>query len=561
MIGIAHRHAPLSLFPDVSVNTSTALCILGVHRSGTSTVTRALSLLGAYLGPEAALIQSDSVNPEGYWERLDIFDFHERLLGELNLSWDTAMPPPPGWEQSTQVRPFREELKRLIMAEFDGKPLWAWKDPRTCLLLPLWRSVLQELGIHLLNVFVVRSPLDVGRSLKRRQGIPLKKGYGIWFNYTLTALRESVDIPLAVVSYDRFLESWEAELRKCADALRLEWPENRCELNRAMNSFVCPQLRHWSSNAAELRSLPDPVHELYLLLLTALQSPERLFAGFGERLNRLARDHRSYASFFEADVQHRTIASRRGHSQSELDMGFVVSTSSELEQTDCCLKHLSAAGVPDSNIVIVAKEGSEQAPSWLAGRLGMRVISGFAHEGPGKMWNEAAQELYANWLVFLTSSVLVTPGFCEGLTAFIRERHRDVVSPGLGNGVLDYPLLSFSRTFVGKMNRSFRRGVAWPSVFMVDRRVFCAIGWFDAQGNSAETVAISFFRLAAQAGFRLAVTGKAFAHRVLRHDASPLQLGGTFYHRTRVMLCRWAESRRFGMSLSMCRDRGRWRSL
>ncbi len=47
-----------------------AICILGMHRSGTSTVTRAVNLLGAYLGQNADLMPPTLDNPEGYWKAI-----------------------------------------------------------------------------------------------------------------------------------------------------------------------------------------------------------------------------------------------------------------------------------------------------------------------------------------------------------------------------------------------------------------------------------------------------------------------------------------------------------
>ena len=46
--------------------TATAIMVLGMHRSGTSALTRILNLLGADL-PED-LIKANAYNKSGYWE-------------------------------------------------------------------------------------------------------------------------------------------------------------------------------------------------------------------------------------------------------------------------------------------------------------------------------------------------------------------------------------------------------------------------------------------------------------------------------------------------------------
>ena len=49
--------------------------ILGMHRSGTSVVSRGLKVLGVDLGNR--LIVPDKFNPKGYWEDLDINQFND----------------------------------------------------------------------------------------------------------------------------------------------------------------------------------------------------------------------------------------------------------------------------------------------------------------------------------------------------------------------------------------------------------------------------------------------------------------------------------------------------
>ncbi len=57
-----------------------AICILGMHRSGTSTVARTINLLGAYLGEDEKMMPPSPNNPEGYWEHMELFNLHVRLL-------------------------------------------------------------------------------------------------------------------------------------------------------------------------------------------------------------------------------------------------------------------------------------------------------------------------------------------------------------------------------------------------------------------------------------------------------------------------------------------------
>jgi hypothetical protein len=268
-----------------------------MHRSGTSTITRAFNLLGASLGDEGLMPPSPQDNPEGFWERLDVVDFHTRLMAKLGRPWATAAPLPERWYESEEFSEFRNELRELINRNFANKNLWAWKDPRTCLLFPIWRSVLDELRVQLNCVFVVRGPLEVARSLDKRDNISLNRALGIWFNHYLTALRESAGLPCAFINYDHFLDSWETELRKCAEQLKISWPIED-SFSAAMNCFVKPDLRHYRATNADLENAPRQVRELYELLIQACADHAGRDKQFEARVNELYFEFADYASFF-----------------------------------------------------------------------------------------------------------------------------------------------------------------------------------------------------------------------------------------------------------------------
>jgi len=281
---------------------STAICILGMHRSGTSSITRTVNLLGAYLGDGPKIGRCGPDNPTGFWEHLDFCDFHSRLLTRFNRTWDTPAPLPEQWHTSGAVQPFKEELVRLVKTHFDGRPLWAWKDPRTCLFMPLWRDVLEGLGIRLVCVFVTRNPMDVAKSLNRRDSVPAGKALGIWFNYNVAALRDTAGVPTAFIGYDQFLSNWETELRRTATVVGLHWPTDERQLREAMNSFIRPDLRHNRSPATDLEGAPYPVQELYRILNEGGTGSAMRDKNFDETVNRLALDFHAYASFFPISV-------------------------------------------------------------------------------------------------------------------------------------------------------------------------------------------------------------------------------------------------------------------
>src|SRR5580700_7972119 len=75
---------------------STALVVLGMHRSGTSALAGMLHHLGVALGNR--LMPATSDNPRGYWEHAEIVAANERLLASLGWGWDDIRSLPTGFE-------------------------------------------------------------------------------------------------------------------------------------------------------------------------------------------------------------------------------------------------------------------------------------------------------------------------------------------------------------------------------------------------------------------------------------------------------------------------------
>lgn len=245
-----------------------AICILGMHRSGTSAVARVLNLLGVYLGKQENIMPPGPDNPEGFWENTKIVEIHDRLFQTLGYSWDTTLPLPHEWWKFPEVKPFKEELKQLIIEEFSYCKLRGWKDPRTCILLPLWIELLKELKVDLSFVIVTRNPLEVADSLTRRNGFTADKGWAIWFLYMINALYWSQGYKRTLISYEDFMQDWKREIRRAITELSIPWKEDEENFTRQAGKFIKPQLRHHSRSVNEAFALlPKPIAELYELCL------------------------------------------------------------------------------------------------------------------------------------------------------------------------------------------------------------------------------------------------------------------------------------------------------
>ena len=103
-------------------STRTCILVLGMHRSGTSALTRVISLLGAAL-PQKLMPAAQNNNETGFWEPRYLWTLHDQMLGEAGSRWDdwrkldlSALPP-------DRLRHYKAEVGRQIAEEYGDAQL------------------------------------------------------------------------------------------------------------------------------------------------------------------------------------------------------------------------------------------------------------------------------------------------------------------------------------------------------------------------------------------------------------------------------------------------------
>ena len=89
-----------------------------------------------------------------------------------------------------------------------------WKDPRNCITLPFWRTVIDP---PLAAVFVCRDPQEVARSLVARDGVTLTYGLALWDRYVRSASTNLAGLPTFVADYARILQNPEIWMTEIAE--------------------------------------------------------------------------------------------------------------------------------------------------------------------------------------------------------------------------------------------------------------------------------------------------------------------------------------------------------
>ena len=238
-----------------SSNRRHALLVVGMHRSGTSALTRVLNLRGAYLGTD--LLESAFDNEAGFWENRHVVDFHERLLAALDSSWDDPRPLRQGWLDEAFANGWEDELATLLGNQFGDAALWVVKDPRLCRLLPLWLKVLEHLDVEPKLVFATRHPSEVVGSLIRRNGLSAGAASLLWLRHLSEPLPHSDGMARCMVGYDELLQDWRSVAVRMACELDVEWPVAVADCASAIDAHLRRDLRHqYAVHAQSLVPLP-----------------------------------------------------------------------------------------------------------------------------------------------------------------------------------------------------------------------------------------------------------------------------------------------------------------
>lgn len=222
--------------------TKELIVVLGMHRSGTSVITRGLQVLAVDLGD--TLIPPAIDNPKGFWEDQDILRINEALLVELQSAYDSVglleldMTHP-----SPVIAELEKDAQSALAKKFSRVNVFAIKDPRLARLLPFWQRVFSNSRASVAYVIALRNPLSVVDSLAIRDGFDPVKSSQLWHEHMLTAVNYTKGKRRVIVDYDKVLADPESAFRRIAKQINIGviHPD---ELKKYQKSFLDRSLRH-----------------------------------------------------------------------------------------------------------------------------------------------------------------------------------------------------------------------------------------------------------------------------------------------------------------------------
>lgn len=182
--------------------------IAGMHRGGTSLFASFIMECGLNFGNN--LMPPDKGNPNGYFEDLDIVNFHKSLLRKNGTGY---------W-----IKDHKKELQvdkldlvqanKILEEKFLNTDNYCFKDPRTSLFLDMWNRA------DVLNkkfIMIIRNPILVMNSIYRRNTdrihtdpfFPLRNYY--YYNKSILNFTETnLYTDILVIDIDSFVSNPEA---------------------------------------------------------------------------------------------------------------------------------------------------------------------------------------------------------------------------------------------------------------------------------------------------------------------------------------------------------------
>lgn len=251
----------------VSAKTQGAL-ILGMHRSGTSAVTRVLNLLGCALPTD--LIGAGDGNELGHWESVAAVTLNDTILASAGSSWEDWGPINPDWRESGLKADMLNRVTQVVQEHVALGPLFALKDPRLCRLADLWLEGMDAVGVEPLVILMLRNPAEVTTSLENRD--LMAPGYGqlLWLRHALDAEYFSRGQKRVACRYDQLMRNWRGVIDRIKSGLGLALPRNSPAVHAEIERFLSGAQRHHELNVVAVLddpSLSDWLRRTWAILL------------------------------------------------------------------------------------------------------------------------------------------------------------------------------------------------------------------------------------------------------------------------------------------------------
>jgi hypothetical protein len=223
-----------------------AVVVLGMHRSGTSAMARVVALAGAAL--PVHMLTPGPHNPEGFWEPHEVMALNERILADLDTSWNDPFGPREFRNREIPWQRYLGDAREIIARNYGDAQFIVVKEPRATLFVDLWREALENEGYRVSYVIMVRRPDEVAQSLKARDGTVVNKAFILWTTYMLAAELGSRGRSRVFVNFEDLLDDPEEVLNRVEAHLDFKFPKRTWDTALETQEFLKKDNQHHKSD-------------------------------------------------------------------------------------------------------------------------------------------------------------------------------------------------------------------------------------------------------------------------------------------------------------------------
>ena len=249
----------MSVATHSSSSAPVLLFVLGMHRSGTSALTRVLDLLG--FQNARALMPANTFNKLGYFEASGAVKINESLLQDASSFWFDPEPVDFDVFPAELVEKYTAQTRKFLETEFSEGTHFVLKDPRISKTFPIWRKAAEDAGFQVRCMLACRHPQEVAASLARRDQMTSAHALELWQSYMFDAERYSRHTPRMTVLYDALMAEWRSVMTDTLHALGLSLDDFPNRDEAAIDGFLSPSLRNFKD--AEDGDASSPAMKLY----------------------------------------------------------------------------------------------------------------------------------------------------------------------------------------------------------------------------------------------------------------------------------------------------------
>ncbi len=142
---------------DPAATPQHVLTVAGMHRSGSSLTANWLMACGLFIGDN--LLENCPDNLKGHFEDMAFLDLHKAILADNDLDHLVNR------NKDIRISDARHREAEDILTQRQSYPSWGWKEPRTALFLPFWKSLIPSLKF----LVIYRPYEEVLHSLFKRE--------------------------------------------------------------------------------------------------------------------------------------------------------------------------------------------------------------------------------------------------------------------------------------------------------------------------------------------------------------------------------------------------------